>query len=484
MTLTASVGEPRRLPVRRWWPSPWPPAGPLVLGLLIRFALAPYSADSNDVAIWYSTSLSGFYGQNLYDHTGFSYPPVWGYALQLLGALVRLAGLGAGFFGVDNPDFLPASSATQDFSTTVTSPAFNLLFKSMLFGVDVAVGLLVYRFVYLLTKNRRRASLGFAIWFLNPFVIFTSAVHGAFDAMVGLSVLATVVLVLEGRPFWGGLWWVVGIMTKLAPAVLGLQLLVALALGGWLRHRSGRAALGQFGVFALGAIVGFICLLAPAAVAGSVPGMVHDVFARTQQSIGVGGLSIFGIRHFKEWSWVFVWAYQNSPLVVRLATLGQAAITLLWGAWTLIVSRRFPVFGLLSGTVGTLASFTLLSPFSNPPYVLWWLPTAIVLVCLTGRGFWQLAFLSVGPLVFALGILGPEAYLAPLATYTHIIPPSVISDSAIDWYQAPGRLWGATHADDFFAPATAVTVASLLSLFVLWTRMAITRQLEPERFLT
>jgi hypothetical protein len=472
--------EPRQVGAKRWSPLTWPPFVPLVLGLLIRYTLAPYTADSNDVSVWYRTSLSGFYGRGLYDHTGFSYPPVWGYALQLLGAALRLAGVGASFFGVDNPGFLHASVATRDFSTTVTSPAFNLLFKSILFGIDVAVGLLIYRLVYVLTRKRRRANLGLALWFLNPLVIFMSAVHGAFDVMAGLSVLATIALVLEARPFWSGTWWVVGILTKVAPASLGLQLLVALTRGGSARYGGVWARLGQLLVFAAGAAVASVCLIGPTVFAGSLPGMVHDIFARTQISIAVGGVSIFGIRHFKEWSWVFLWAYQNSPLVVRVATLAQITATFFWAGWTLFVAREFRAFGLLAGTVGTLASITLLSPFSNPPYVLWWLPTLVVLVCFTERGIWQLFFLSVAPLVFALAILGPAAYLAPLATYTHLVPSSAIGDSVIHWYQEPGRLWGATHADDFFAPAAAVTVASLLSLFVLWTRMAVTRQLAPD----
>jgi hypothetical protein len=60
----------------------------------------------------------------------------------------------------------------------------------------------------------------------------------------------------------------------------------------------------------------------------------------------------------------------------------------------------------------------------------------------------------------------------PLATYTHLIPVSVLNDQIVSWYTAPARLWGATLADDFFAPASLVTVAAIISLFVTWMRLA------------
>jgi len=114
----------------------------------------------------------------------------------------------------------------------------------------------------------------------------------------------------------------------------------------------------------------------------------------------------------------------------------------------------------------------LLSPVANPQYILWWLPALTVLVFASGRGYWHLAVISLAQVVFSVAILGPTAVLGPLATYTHLVPASLVNDQAVDWYTAPARLWGTSLADDFFAPAWLATVAAIIALFGLWIRIA------------
>lgn len=411
--------------------------------------------------------MAGFYGLHLYDRPGFSYPPVWGYCLQILGSLVRLAGFGPSFFGLANSDLAAASYRTADFSIVATSPAYNLLFKGILFGFDLSIGVLIFRFVTHLTGDSRRARLAFAFWFLNPFVIYASAIQGAFDSIVGFSVLATIVLLLDGRVFWGGVAWAVGIMAKLSPVILLLQL-TAVVIFNRNHNSSIGARLGRLIVFGVGVAATVVLLFAPEVVFGSVQGTLHSVFVRTQSPVVVGGLSFTAIRYLKPWAWVLLWAYQNSPALILASSIAQAAAVVAWGGWTMIVIRRSVELGLLIGAAGTLATFTLLSPISNLQYLLWWLPIAIVIVALTERGYWQVGLLSVAPLVFVIGILGPAAFLAPLATYTHLFPAPALASDVIQWYGSPGRLWGATLGDDFFAAGAFVSIAAMISLFVDW----------------
>jgi threonine/homoserine/homoserine lactone efflux protein len=122
------------------------------------------------------------------------------------------------------------------------------------------------------------------------------------------------------------------------------------------------------------------------------------------------------------------------------------------------------------GTVGTLATFTMLSPVSNPQYVLWWLPVLIVVVGTTDRGYWQVGMITLAAITFSIGILGPAALIAPLATYTHVVSDQLVASYVTNWYLAPGRLWGATLGDDFLGPAVLAFIFALTSLYVTWLR--------------
>jgi hypothetical protein len=448
------------------------PMGPLTIGLVVRLVLAPFTAWNFDVAVWFHTALSGYYGVPLYERPGFSYPPVWGYLLQILGTAIHLAGFGPSFFGVIDGNYASAVSATGDFTNVITGPGFNLLFKCALFAFDLLTAVVIYRFVKELSGTEKQARIAFMAWFLNPFVIYESAIHGALDVIVGFTVLATLILVLTGREYWAGAAWAIGIMTKLSPVALGLQLVLAIAVMENSMRESAGYAVRRVATFAAGASVATACLLAPLVLQGSVPAMLHNVFARTEEPVVIGGFSLTGLRYLKPLSGLLDWAFQNSATLIRATTTAQVIAIVFWAIWTAIIVRKDPVFAIFTGAVGTLASFMLLSPISNPQYLLWWLPALTVLVFASGRGYWQFAIISIAPVLFSLAILGPVASLGPLATYTHLIPVSFVNDQVIGWYTAPARLWGATLADDFFAPTWLVTVAAIISLFVVWMRLA------------
>jgi hypothetical protein len=389
---------------------------------------------------------------------------------------VRLAGQGPAFFGVRNAELLPASAVTGDFSVVVASPIFNLAFKTLLFGFDVATGLLIYSIVSRLTGDNKRATIAFVLWFLNPLVIYESAIHGATDTIIGFVVLSTISLVLAGRPFWAGVAWVIGILVKLSPLALGLELVLMIALTTAHGRPPRKLHVKDSAAFVGGVALSAACLLMPEAVFGSVSNMLHNNFARGQEPIVIGGLSLMGVRHLKAFSWLLPWAFEHSPVVLRVSELAQALAAVAWSSWAILVARRNPVLGLLGGTVGVLASIALLSPTSNPQYVLWWLPALIVLVVRSRSGYWQLGVLTAAPLAFAVAILGPFAVLGPLATYTDVLPATFVGNSVIRWTLSPGKLWGATLADDFFAPAAFATLAALASLFFMWFRLGLRGQ--------
>jgi hypothetical protein len=108
-----------------------------VLGLLVRYALGVYTSWHDNVE-WYNVGVNSIYNVSLYERGGFAYPPVWGYVLEFSSRIGGLFFNPAGFAHY-SPQLESASSggAIWGISPTVTSPVFNLIFKTPLFIVEI-----------------------------------------------------------------------------------------------------------------------------------------------------------------------------------------------------------------------------------------------------------------------------------------------------------------------------------------------------------
>jgi hypothetical protein len=70
------------------------------------------------------------------------------------------------------------------------------------------------------TGDCRKASLAFALWFLCPIVVYTTAVHATFDVFSALTTVLTLFLLLRRRYFLGGAVYSVAVLTKFFPVYL------------------------------------------------------------------------------------------------------------------------------------------------------------------------------------------------------------------------------------------------------------------------
>ena len=188
-----------------------------VLGILLRYALGLYTSDSYDVEVWYRTGLSILHGTGVYDRMYFAYPPVWGY---ILGFFVKIGGLffDPQSFAAEVPELQGLSLMTGMISMTITSPVFNFIFKTPLFIFDFLIGYVLYRFVYEMTGSIDKAKKAFTLWFFNPLIIIVSALHGTFDVIATLFTLLAVIFIYKNNYFWGGITWMLGILTKIFPS--------------------------------------------------------------------------------------------------------------------------------------------------------------------------------------------------------------------------------------------------------------------------
>lgn len=440
---------------RRWWPVP------LVAGLAIRLILAPYTSVTSDVAPWAQTVSSAMAGLGPYRRRGFSYPPVWGYLLSGLGRVFALAGGSVTSLSSEHPASVLV--AASDISVaSVTSPLFNVLFKSILFAFDVGVAILVRRVALHLGASERRAGIAAGFAFFNPLVIFISAVHGTFDVMIAFFTLLAIAALLERRDTMAGASLAAGIMTKLAPVFL-VPLVVA-----WLviaeRERP-RDAVPRLLRVAAGGAAAIAVLGMPVAFDGTFGQMITSVFSRSGSPTAAGGLGVFGVRHLARFSWVQGWAGEHST-AVTLALYGSILLGTALVAGVAVARRTDPALVLVSGVCVIYLLVLLLNPSVQPQYVLWVLP----IVCVVGArrpGYlsWSVV-VGVAGVVFEVGITGPMRFLQPLAAYTANLSPEAVARSADGWLRSSGTVVNDSLSSHILGFAALVTIPLLLLAIV------------------
>lgn len=196
----------------------------MVLGLAIRLIIMPILTHNYDVTYWALIIRNIQTGNGLYEITGYYYTPVWGYILAVVGKLCAIFGVDTGAVRFD--DLLFVEDAWWRFYVAdLTNISFNVLVKIPLAICDMVVGYLIYWLVKDRTGDKKKATLGLALWMLCPITIFLSAAHGMFDTISVLFTVLTVIMVYKGKYFRAGITFSAAVFTKFFPIYLVFILL-------------------------------------------------------------------------------------------------------------------------------------------------------------------------------------------------------------------------------------------------------------------
>jgi len=200
----------------------------IAVGLAIRIPSGLALNYGYDVHHWAIIMANASSGNGLYGLTGYFYTPVWGYILGFINLLQQtFLTLGETAFRV--PEALGFEGYDGWISANTTSMTYTFWVKLPLYLVDLLVAYLVYLTVLDYTGDRRKALIGFALWFLNPLVILSPAVQGMFDNITALLTLAGFMCIRRRLYFCTGLMMGLAILLKLFPVFL-LPLMVAYVL--------------------------------------------------------------------------------------------------------------------------------------------------------------------------------------------------------------------------------------------------------------
>lgn len=437
-----------------------------MVGVLLRLFLAPFTSWVHDDSSWWWATTGGIQHILLYRRLGFPYPPVWGYLLQSVGWVLRELGATPTALGTTNLRVEPIDVSDQ-FSLIITAPLFNLVFKSILFLFDLGTALLLHHLTLRLTSDARRARLAFCLWFLNPFVIYETAVFGAFDVIVAFTVLASLVLLLNRRVGWAGALLALAVLTKLSPVMLVPLFVAFIATGCLDLGMDARRATRRFLLGAGGACV---VVLVPTVLTHQLSIGLHAVLARTNDTPAFGGISIFGLLSFRGTQFIGEWLRgqgQLSNAVLLLQVASSVAI-----AFSAVrMAKRNPVFTLIGSTGLVLAAVVLLGPVANSQYELWFLPEIIILIAVWRRGQVPLALTSIAGLVYVNVVAGPLAVLYPLAQFTGILNVSTLTSIQASWLRTGTAFWSVSGSTiNFVGPLSVMAVVAVAVLLrdVLW----------------
>lgn len=334
----------------------------ILAGLLVRLALAPIGAHPFDTYVWYDTGQRVAAGQPFYGVTQYPYPPTWAAILGGVDALYRplAAALGAG------PLSAPEVAQIMGHPVFLAAPLlvdwlFLLLLKLPLFAADLGVALVVRRIVTVRFRQPDLADRAFAWYFLNPFILWISAVWGMFDALPTLFTLIGILLFLDRRDALSGVAFGLAVSLKYFPVLFALAILVTYR-GSLTRSRLARFAAGF--LLVLGGVSAPFLVSAPAAYLQGVLSPTSGAYA--------GRLSIWEALGAVGLPSVPLWFAAADILATVLLV---AVLAALWDPRAPTPAGHEPW---LDASLIAVLVFYVVNIAVNPQYIVWVIPFFIL----------------------------------------------------------------------------------------------------------
>lgn len=252
----------------------------IAIGVAVRLVLMPLVTYDFDIYHWAMTIGNFQSGNGLYGLAGYYYTPVWGYILGFL-SLIQDFFVNSGVFGMRFTDLLPVEGLAHPFHTaTITQIDFNVTVKIALLICDILVAYLVYWLIKDRTGDENKASIGLALWFLSPPVMYMCGVQAQFDTFSALLFMLTVVAVYKDRCFLAGFLFATTVLLKFFPMFCAV-VLVAYVLK---KHSSDGQAYRKLAAALVGGALGLTIWIMPEVLSGTLFDMLSFVTNRVAES--------------------------------------------------------------------------------------------------------------------------------------------------------------------------------------------------------
>lgn len=401
----------------------------LVLGALLRLAVALTVTNSLDVAFFAKVAREGADLQPLYANSLFSYPPLWGLLFETIGKLLALCGQPVVVHLRALEPYVIPGLTSADLAPPVASLALKLpamladsLLAALLFSASRRQGASV--------PDARIVALA---WWLNPFAILVSCVQAGWDATVPAALIAVVLLAFEKRWFAAAAVMTAGVAIKIVPifALVFVPAFVACSLQRRrLRVRSVVAALA-------GAAMTAAAILIPIALWHELRAMWVAVFVRVG-TFSVGGANLLAFATLRQFDAAPSWIAEHRGPFLDLVEL-VACGCFLAIAFLLVRARPQSLDRYWLAACGVLATLCATSPLTQPTYTLWPVPFCLLLGVRRSR-FWILAgaMLTVFGATFFLSVRGIANLLVPACAFAAGCDVAALAQRGGDYWTASG----------------------------------------------
>ena len=200
----------------------------LIIGLAIRFVFMPITSSPFDIAAGWVAVTDGIYaGDTIYSSGWYFYPPIWGQLLSVTGVIGDF--FGAGSFGDVFPSIYLHERLTIGYGF-LTELGYNFFIKVPAVIFDVLAAWAGYALVKRLTGDQKKAVIGFALMFLAPVVIMSSAMLNMFDSIMIFLMLLSLLTFMDERYFLTGIILSLAVFTKVfALLIIPLMLMYVLS---------------------------------------------------------------------------------------------------------------------------------------------------------------------------------------------------------------------------------------------------------------
>ena len=381
----------------------------VVVALILRLVLAPWTALATDVQTWWNVAFHAIQRVPLYGLglPGYSYPPLYGYWAMAVGLVAH----GLGFNVPGGAHAFPASSLFGTlFGPVVTTPAATFLLKLPMIGADLATGAGLWALARHHHVPRARARWMLSAWLFSPLVLAAGTVQGQTDSLVALAIVTVFVAVDREQWALAGVAVVGGLAVKVVPAALGI-LLVGLVLGRLAGPSRWRALLHLL----VGALGASVVIFAPV---WNQPPFLGTITRSGGLPAGLGGLNLYGLVALPFTHGVQLTFLSHLSRVGDFTSLALLVATLL-GAWHCY--RSSTTGQLARSTAWVMATALLTNAVANPQYFVWLLVPLIALYGMvdpTPARRRTLVAINVAALSYLYALFGALFFLAPLSVVT------------------------------------------------------------------